>query len=174
MAAFRAQFWLAERLRDLSTREMAAPSLQAHSCRSPRPSRNVSEEVTHGSSRKNRLLKKKGSVHPERKHIHMLAAAVLEVLIRLTPRKSGIWAEDSRKRDSAANKIALHISKWPSMQAQRVTGQTVIAWRNQQRSLSKGDRKPFDTLVRKILNEPNPQQTVERLLRNGPPGHWKS
>jgi hypothetical protein len=111
---------------------------------------------------------------PERKHSHMLAAAVLEVLMRLTPRKSGIWAEDSRKRDSAANKIALHISKWPSMQAQRVTGQTVIAWRNQQRSLSKGDRKPFDTLVRKILNEPNPQQTVERLLRNGPPGHWKS
>src|SRR6478672_10660910 len=51
---------------------------------------------------------------PERKHIHMLAAAVLEVLMRLTPRKSDIWAEDSRKRDSAANKIALHINKWPS------------------------------------------------------------
>jgi hypothetical protein len=111
---------------------------------------------------------------PERKHIHMLAAAVLEVLMRLTPRKSDIWAEDSRKRDSAANKIALHINKWPSMKAQRVTGRTVIAWRNQQRSLSKGDRKLFDTLVRKILDEPNPQQTVERLLRNGPPGLWKS
>ena len=40
-----------------------APSWQAHSCRSPRPSRNVSEEVTHGSSRRNQLLKKKGSVH---------------------------------------------------------------------------------------------------------------
>jgi hypothetical protein len=111
---------------------------------------------------------------PERKHIHMLAAAVLEVLMRLTPRKSAIWAEDNRKRDSAANKIARHINKWPGMKAQWVKGRTVIAWRNQQRSLSKGDRKPFDTLVRKILDEPNPQQTVERLLRNGPPGIWKS
>jgi len=111
---------------------------------------------------------------PERKHIHMLAAAGLEVLVRLTPRGSNIWADDRRKRDSAANKVARHVNKWPGMGAQQVTGQTVIAWRNQQRSLSKGDRKPFDTLVEKKLAEQNPRQTVDRLLQNGPPGLWKS
>jgi hypothetical protein len=111
---------------------------------------------------------------PERKHIDMLAAVALEVLVRLTPRISSIWSEDSRKRDSAANKIARHVIKWPGMGAQDVTGQTVIAWRNQQRALGKGERKPFDTLVEKILAEPNPRETIDRLLRDGPPGHWKS
>jgi hypothetical protein len=111
---------------------------------------------------------------PERKHIHMLAAAALEVLVRLTPRGSNIWDDDKRKRDSAANTVAEHINKWPGMGAQQVTGKTVIAWRNQQRSLSTGDRKPFDTLVEKILAEPNPRQTVNDLLRDGPPGLWKS
>ena len=111
---------------------------------------------------------------PERKHIHMLAAAILEVQMRLTPRKSRIWAEDTSTRDSAANKIARHVNKWKGMGAQEVTGSTVIAWRNQQRSLSQGKRKQFDTVVAKILDEPNPHETVERLLRNGPPGFWKS
>jgi hypothetical protein len=111
---------------------------------------------------------------PERKHSQMLAAAALEVMVELTPRGASIWDDDKRKRDGAAAMIARHVNKWPGMGAQEVTGRTVIAWRNQQRALTKSARKPFDTVVEKILAEPNPQQTLDRLLRSGPPGHWKS
>lgn len=111
---------------------------------------------------------------PERKHVHMLAAAALEVMIKLTPRGSNIWDDDTSKRSSAADTIARHLNEWPGMGAQTVTGRTVIAWRNQQRGLSESSRKPFDMLVEKILAEPNPRKTVNRLLQSGPPGHWKS
>jgi hypothetical protein len=33
---------------------------------------------------------------PERKHIHMLAAAALEVLVKLTPRSSSIWGDNNK------------------------------------------------------------------------------
>jgi hypothetical protein len=103
----------------------------------------------------------------------MLAAAALEVLVKLIPRSSNIWGDDSKTRVSVANKVARATNKWPGMGTQQVTGQTVIAWRNQQRSLGAGARKPFDTLVEKILAEPNPRLTVEHLLQSGPPGLWK-
>ncbi len=111
---------------------------------------------------------------PERKHIHMLAAGALEVLVKLTPRSSSIWDDHKRKRDAAADMVARHVSKWPRIAAQKVTGPTVTAWRNEQRSLDAGARKPFDTLVEKILAEPNPRLTVRHLLQSGPPGLWKS
>jgi hypothetical protein len=110
---------------------------------------------------------------PERKHIHMLAAAALEVLVKLTRRGDNVWGEHTRKREDAADKIARYVNKWPGMTAQEVTGLTVIAWRRHQRSLRNGDRKPFDTVVEKILGEPNPSKTVMDLLRAGPPGLWK-
>jgi hypothetical protein len=111
---------------------------------------------------------------PERKHIHRLAAVALEVLLKLRLRGSNLWGDDKSGKNDAADKIARHVNKWPGMGAQEVTGLTVIAWRNQQRKLSGDDRKPFDTLVEKILAEPNPRRTLEDLLRNGPPGHWTS
>jgi hypothetical protein len=111
---------------------------------------------------------------PERKHIHMLAAASLEVMLKPTPRGSNIWGDDASKRSGAADMIARHVNKWPGMEAQVVTRRTVIAWRNQQRRLSESDRKPFDTVVEKILAEPNPRKTLDNLLRTGPRGHWKS
>jgi hypothetical protein len=111
---------------------------------------------------------------PERKHIHMLAAVALEVLLKLRLSGSNIWGDDKSKRPGAADKVARHVNKWTGMGAQEVTGRTVIAWRNQQRKLDDGDRKPFDTLVEKILAEPNPRQTLEGLLRKGPPGLWQS
>ena len=55
---------------------------------------------------------------PERKHIHMLAAAALEVMVQLTDNRS-----------NAADKIARYVNEWPGMGAQEVTGRTVIAWR---------------------------------------------
>jgi hypothetical protein len=111
---------------------------------------------------------------PERKHIQMLAAASLEVMVKLTPRGSNIWGDDTSKRSGAADVIARHVNEWPGMGAQEVTGRTVIAWRNQQRKSSKGTRSPFDTLVKKILAEPDPRQALDRLLQSGPRGYWKS
>jgi hypothetical protein len=133
-----------------------------------------------GRGGKPRLFSKKSTPDkerersPERKHVHMLAAAALEVIVKLTPRGSRIWDNDKSKRNGAADIIARHVSKWPGMRAQELTGRTVIAWRNQQRKLSEDARKPFNTVVEAILAEPNPRQTLDRLLRSGPPGHWKS
>src|SRR5262249_39927553 len=111
---------------------------------------------------------------PERKNIHMLAAAALEVLVRLNLRGASSWAEDPKKRDSAANMIARHVRKWPGMQKQKITGLTVINWRNQQRALSENERKQFDAVVNEMLAQPDPRQTVDLLLRSGPPGHFQS
>jgi hypothetical protein len=111
---------------------------------------------------------------PERKHAQRLAAAALEVLVRLSPRRANIFAESEKPRDSVAKRIARYVGKWPGMQRQNVTGGTVIAWRNQQRALSENDRKPFDDIVNATLAEPEPRQAVERLLRNGPPGQFQS
>ena len=102
---------------------------------------------------------------PERKHIQMLAAAALEVMIKLEPRGN---------RNAAAAKIARHVNCWPGMGAQDVTAQTVIAWRNQQRSSSKSARNSFEQVVARMLAEPDPDKTVDQLLKSGPPGHWKS
>jgi hypothetical protein len=111
---------------------------------------------------------------PERKHIHMLAAAALEVMVKLEPRSVKISDAETSKRSAAADRIARHVTGWPGVEAQQVTGRTVIAWRNQQRSLGKSARRPFDTVVAKILAEPNPRKAVDQLLQSGPPGHWKS
>jgi hypothetical protein len=148
--------------------ELASPFLQIAT---------AFEDLGHGG--KPRLFSKKSVApkererSPERKHIHMLAAAALEVLVQLSSNTSSLWAENSQKRTSAANKVARYVNKWPSMGTQRVTGRTVIGWRNQQRRLSKDARKPFDRVVEMILAEAAPQKTVEQLLRSGPPGLFK-
>ena len=111
---------------------------------------------------------------PERKHIQKLAAAALEVLVKLTPEGSKIWGEHTGKRKTAADRIARHVNKWPGMKAQDVTGTTVINWRNQQHRLTGLERRTFDSIVENMLAQPNPQQTVEDLLRHGPPGLWTS
>lgn len=97
---------------------------------------------------------------PERKRIQRLAAAALEVLVKLRD-----------KRSPAADGVARSVNRWPGMAAQVVTGATVIAWRNQQRR----DRDhEFEVIVEKTLAEQNPRSTVESLLQNGPPGLWQS
>ena len=100
---------------------------------------------------------------PERKHIQMLAAAVLEVLIQLKADTRANWAD----------RIARHVNKWPGMGNQKITGRTVIAWRNLQGKLSDEARKPFKTVVEQILSAPEPLQEVLRLLRSGPPGLFR-
>ena len=97
---------------------------------------------------------------PERKHIKRLAAAALEVLVKLKD-----------KRIPAADGVARSVNRWPGMAAQDVTGATVIAWRNQRRR----DRDhEFEVIVKKTLAEPDPRSAIESLLQNGPPGLWQS
>jgi hypothetical protein len=110
---------------------------------------------------------------PERKHIQMLAAAALEVMIRLTPRGARAWDEDTTKRANAADRIARYVNKWPGMGAQEVTSRTLIAWRDHQRKLSRTARKQFDVVVEKILAEQDPRKVVDQLLRSGPPGLFR-
>jgi len=55
---------------------------------------------------------------PERKHVHVLAAAALEVMIRLTPRGASAWDEDTTKRANAADRIARYVNEWPGMGVQ--------------------------------------------------------
>jgi hypothetical protein len=100
---------------------------------------------------------------PERKHIQMLAAVALEVLVKL-----GDSAKvTSDGQGSAAAKVAQHVSRWPGMAKQEVTGLTVINWRKQ---LSRNKNKEYRNLAEKMMAEAEPRRTVERLLRNGPPG----
>jgi len=95
--------------------------------------------------------------------MQMLAAAMLEALMKL---------ED--ERNLAAEQIARCVNKWPGMAAQSVTGKTVIGWREQQHRLHGEQRKRFDKVVDATLAGPQPRSTIEGLLRNGPPGFWKS
>jgi hypothetical protein len=100
---------------------------------------------------------------PERKHMQMLAAAMLEALMKL-----------GDERNVAAEQIARYVNKWPGMAVQTVTGKTVIGWREQQHRLDGEPRKRFDKVVDATLAEPQPRSTIEGLLRNGPPGSWNS
>jgi hypothetical protein len=112
---------------------------------------------------------------PERKHIHMLAAAALEVMIKLTRGSSKVWDYDTiNNKNDAAAMIARHVGKWPGMATQEITKHTVINWLSEQRRVRKTERTQFTAVVEKILAEPNPRQALDRLLRSGPPGFWKS
>jgi hypothetical protein len=93
---------------------------------------------------------------PERKRIQMIAAAILDVLARLDDPVT-----------TAADRVARQVNGWPGMQAQEVTGATVVAWRKQ---LSRSKSKEYRILVEKTLAESDPRGVVEGLLRNGPPG----
>jgi hypothetical protein len=100
---------------------------------------------------------KKRERSPERKHAQKLAVVVLDVLVKLG---DGV--------DVAARHCARHVGKWPGMGSQGITELTLINWRKQK------SIKEREGLLRAILKEPDPRAEVERLLREGPPGLWKS
>jgi hypothetical protein len=120
---------------------------------------------------KKTVLKKERERSPERRHIQMLAAAALEVLLQTKQKKAGTWSEESRT--SIADRVARYVNKWLNMENQQLTGGTVIAWRNKQKQLNAEDRKPFDAVVEQVLSGPNPSKEIDRLLRSGPPGQFK-
>jgi len=96
---------------------------------------------------------------PERKLIQRLAATALDVLHKL-----------GDELTPSAERVARYVNGWPGMATQMVTGATVVAWRKQ---LSRSKSRQFETLVKATLAEPDPRSTVEKLLRNGPPGQWR-
>ena len=95
---------------------------------------------------------------PERKHLQMLAAMALEVCVEL-----------GDEMNIAAERIARKVNHWPSMSAQDLTGNTIVAWRKQQRRSS---NEEFAGLVAITLAEHDPRRTIEDLLTNGPPGQY--
>jgi hypothetical protein len=96
---------------------------------------------------------------PERKHMQRLAAVALHVLVELG---------DPLAQAAAA--VARHVNGWPGMAVQEVGGDTVVAWRKQQRQ---SKSKEFEFLVQLMLAEADPRATVQNLLRSGPPGQFR-
>ena len=96
---------------------------------------------------------------PEHKKDQTLAAAFLEVLLDLG---------DSLR--PAANKVARAVARWPSMEHQAITGDTIIGWR---KKFSKVGDELFNIQVRKTLEERDPRATVDKWLKSGPPGRWR-
>jgi hypothetical protein len=134
--------------------ELAAPFLQiaeAFKC--------LEKGGTPGLFLKKTVAEKERERSPERKHLQKLAAMALEVYFRL-----------GDELNNAADRIARKVDKWPGMAAQKVTGNTVIAWRKQ---LRMSQDKKFNDLVSTTLKETNPRGTVENLLSNGPPGQFR-
>ena len=108
---------------------------------------------------KKTVAEKERERSPERKHLRKLAAMALDVLVKL-----------GDEVDIAASRVAGKVDKWPGMAAQKVTGDTVIAWRKQLR-MSQDEK--FNDLVSTTLKETNPRGTVEVLLSNGPSGQFR-
>ena len=93
----------------------------------------------------------------QRKHVQMVAAVAMEVLMRLG-------------QDDAAQQVAAAVQKWPAFQAQTITSTTIRNWRDQVRSLTDGRNPQFQQLRDHILGQLSPIEEVRKLLRHGPPG----
>jgi len=95
----------------------------------------------------------------QRKHLQMLAAVAMEVLMELGTR-----------RKDAAEQVAGAVQKWPSFGAQEITGTTVHNWRNQVRRKRDLRNRQFHELRDHILGQADPGAEIRALLRHGPPG----
>jgi hypothetical protein len=100
---------------------------------------------------------------PERKNIHQNAVAALEVLVQLGDSLS-----------VAAARVARAVSKWPGMSRQPVKSLTVINWRKQLMHPNNPDGWRVQHVVKAVMAEAAPRDEIQRLLKQGPPGHWKS
>jgi hypothetical protein len=69
----------------------------------------------------------------QRKHLQMVAAVAMEVLMALG-------------QDDAAQQVAVAVQKWPAFQAQTITSTTIRNWRDQVRSPTDGRNPQFQQL----------------------------
>ena len=95
----------------------------------------------------------------QRKHLQMLAAVAMDVLMEL-----------GTGRTDAAEQVARAIQKWPSFRAQEITGTTVRNWRDQVRRKRDLRNRQFQQLRDHILGQADPGVEIRQLLRHGPPG----
>jgi uncharacterized membrane protein YccC len=93
----------------------------------------------------------------QRKHVQMVAAVAMEVLMSLG-------------QDDAAQQVAAAVQEWPAFQAQTITSTTIRNWRDRVRSPTDGRNPQFRQLRDHILGQPSPIAEVRKLLRDGPPG----
>ena len=95
----------------------------------------------------------------QRKHLQLLAAVSMEVLM-----ERGVGLNE------AASQVARAIQKWPSFGTQKITGTTIRHWRDRIRKSTDRSNQQFRQLRNHILGQPDPKAQVRRLLRDGPPG----
>jgi hypothetical protein len=93
-----------------------------------------------------------------RKHLQMLAAAAMEVLMAL-----GTGSKD------AATQVAEAVEKWPALRAQEITSTTVRNWRDQIRRKEDPRNRQFLALCEHLLEKPDPRSAIRALLQH-PPG----
>ena len=94
----------------------------------------------------------------QRKHLQMLAAVALDVLMELGARL-----------EHAALQVALGVQKWPAFGTQTITGKTVCSWRDKVRTQTHPNNRQFQQLRDHILGQPDPKAEIRKLL-NAPPG----
>jgi len=100
---------------------------------------------------------KERSRSPERKVVQRLAAAALDVLHQL-----------GDPLDISASKIARNVNGWRGMDAQEVTGATVIAWRKQLSSSKANNiefllRRCWQSLIPEHHRSPSPERTARPI-----------
>lgn len=93
-----------------------------------------------------------------RKHLQLLTAAAVHTLMALG---------DSRM--SAAQHVARRVNGWPAFAKQKVSGTTVLNWRDQCLRLDDPRHKQFQQLTDWMASQPDPRREVEKLLTD-PPG----
>ena len=95
----------------------------------------------------------------QRKHLQMLAAVAMDVLM-----------ERGMGREDAASEVARAVQKWTSLGAQEIKGTTVRNWRDQVRRKRDPRNHQFQQLRDHILGQADPGAEIKALLRHGPPG----
>lgn len=84
-------------------------------------------------------------------HAKMVTAACLEVLVEL-----------GGPLDETAAYVARSVGKW--LPQQTITATTVRNWRDEQRALPVNERRPFDLLVKDLMQAANSRLEIERIL----------
>jgi hypothetical protein len=95
----------------------------------------------------------------QRKHLQMLAAVALEVLMEL-----------GAPREDSSEEVARAIQKWAPFRSQKITKTTIRNWRDQVKKESDPRNGQFRQLRGHLLGQTSPEAEIRKLLRQGPPG----
>jgi len=93
----------------------------------------------------------------QRKHLQMLAAAAMEVLMGL-----------GTGRKDAATQVARAVQEWPALRGQSITATTVRNWRDTIRSIEDPRNSQFRKLCEHLLGRPDPHSEIKAMLQHRP------